>query len=1435
MAEVRGALDVKVDLQVDFVDARQGMQDDHVGLGACEHIVVDDVAALDGLVLFGRRKALALDARHIQHVRLADDLVEVRRLVHGHAELEHLADHLAGHLERRRAHKVDAHAVQRQEAHERVRRAAVLEVAEHRDREAIHGAELLADRKHIEQRLRRVLADTVARVDDRHGRELCRLLRRADRGMTQHNHVAVAAERAHRVRERLALGHRRARRVDRHDLSTAAQHRRLKRRRRARRLFVKERRQEPAAQNVERTVALHEEAHLLRDSKERVQVVARELAHRQDVAARQRRMVERQLRRGRGAGDRIETQLVHRSHAARGAVERRARGPRRRRRHRRHRRRLGSGGRSLDRRDGTHVRAERRVRLPPAIEHDRLATHLDAVDRAAQRSCLRRRPYTGLLVVLSDAVDFGKHVCVRLLRQLEDGARVRAQARLDKVERETAVVHGLQQQTHAVVETRDRLAGRVTRLHGQVVRDRVDRECVHVLEMLPERGLVARRRQARGHRVHVAREEESVHGDVARHTQALLLRERNELHVVARAHVRDVERTAMQTREEQRRREMRAGRVGDDELVLGPVRKVRSDVRRARAVHLRLARVRHVQGAHTRSERRQLVDMLGRREQRERRVNRTRAVKRRLGGRQRRVVDDRALRTKRRKHDRREPTARGRTRIRGHGVLRERRHDGLELHEAGERARDMRRFGVDGQEVELVALAAVDSEGLDKELGVLDVRHERDRAVDGEAARAVAHGRERRRAAVLVLARQRDEQGAAALREVREQRVRRLVALLAAPVLVLGQRLEVDDGDAVLGVKVGRAGRAVQREAELVERAHGRQELLLLAVRADAQEHVVCRHAHATGEERAQVRLVLVAPEARDLARRRHLDAQDRVGAAKAREGELRHLDADIVARHVDRGVRLQVQAHHRTRRHLDRVDARDLRHEGERAGGTHIALDHLDLVVLRDELDVARARHVERRHDHARGMLDAAHRRGLEVLRRHNERRIARVDAGILDVLRDVVHDQLAVLRDGVHLNLFRALEVLGDHDRVLAVHGRRLRQVAAEVLGRVDDVHRRATEHVRRAHQHRVAEARTRAVGVLERRELLPHRLVDAEAVEHARELVAVLGVVDHLGRRAEHLDALAVQRQRNVVRHLAAHRDDHARALFHLVNVQHSLERDVLKVQAVRLVIVRRHRLGVVVDHDRLEALRTQRANRTHGAPVELDRRADAVDTRAEHHHALVVKAHVVLQRVVRRVQVVRVRWELGRDRVDLLHKRHDAQLLAAAAHGKLRARRVARNLVVREAELLRMAQQVRRDLRGPTALHGLRRRDDARQLAEEPAVNAAQLVDALDTHAVRESIRQGKDAAVRRRRQLLLNLRVVHQIVLAKAGERGIDRANGLLQTLFQRAANRHDLTDTLHAAAELGAHAHKLAQIPARNLGHHIVETRLKARTRLVRH
>ena len=373
----------------------------------------------------------------------------------------------------------------------------------------------------------------------------------------------------------------------------------------------------------------------------------------------------------------------------------------------------------------------------------------------------------------------------------------------------------------------------------------------------------------------------------------------------------------------------------------------------------------------------------------------------------------------------------------------------LQLDKAWERARLVRRLCIDRQNIERVAQAAMNGERLNKELGVLDVRDKRNRAVNGQATRAVAHGCERRWTAVLVLAGKRDKQRATALCQVRQQRVRCLAALVAAPVLVFGQCLEVDDGDAVLRVKVGRARRAVQRKAKLVQCAHRRQEFLLLAERTNTQQHIVRRHADARREQRTQIRLVLVAAEARHLTGRCHLDAQDGIGATQTRERELRHFDADIVLRQVDLRVRLDRETHHRTRGHFNRIHIRHLRHEGERARCTHVALDDLDFVVLGDELDVARPCDIQRLDNHACRMLDAAHSLDLEVLRRQDERRVTGVHASILHMLRDVVHDEFAVFGDCVHFNLFGTLEILGDNDGVLAIHGRRLRQIAAQILG--------------------------------------------------------------------------------------------------------------------------------------------------------------------------------------------------------------------------------------------------------------------------------------------------------------------------------------------------------------------------------------------------
>ena len=65
-------------------------------------------------------------------------------------------------------------------------------------------------------------------------------------------------------------------------------------------------------------------------------------------------------------------------------------------------------------------------------------------------------------------------------------------------------------------------------------------------------------------------------------------------------------------------------------------------------------------------------------------------------------------------------------------------------------------------------------------------------------------------------------------------------------------------------------------------------------------------------------------------------------------------------------------------------------------------------------------------------------------------------------------------------------------------------------------------------------------------------------------------------------------------------------------------------------------------------------------------------------------------------------------------------------------------------------------------------------------------------------------------------------VLHESVHALA-----DHAESFLDGLFERASDCHHLTHRLHAGAQLTVYAMELAQVPARNLAHHIVECRLK--------
>ncbi len=88
----------------------------------------------------------------------------------------------------------EANIIHGEKTRERVNGPPVLQIAHHRDRQPVHRPDLLADRVRIQQGLRRMLADPVARVDDRLLAVAGRRCHRPRGRMTQHHHIRIAGQ-----------------------------------------------------------------------------------------------------------------------------------------------------------------------------------------------------------------------------------------------------------------------------------------------------------------------------------------------------------------------------------------------------------------------------------------------------------------------------------------------------------------------------------------------------------------------------------------------------------------------------------------------------------------------------------------------------------------------------------------------------------------------------------------------------------------------------------------------------------------------------------------------------------------------------------------------------------------------------------------------------------------------------------------------------------------------------------------------------------------------------------------------------------------------------------------------------------------------------------------------------------------------------------------
>jgi hypothetical protein len=183
----------------------------------------------------------------------------------------------------------------------------------------------------------------------------------------------------------------------------------------------------------------------------------------------------------------------------------------------------------------------------------------------------------------------------------------------------------------------------------------------------------------------------------------------------------------------------------------------------------------------------------------------------------------------------------------------------------------------------------------------------------------------------------------------------------------------------------------------------------------------------------------------------------------------------------------------------------------------------------------------------------------------------IAGVHARELDVLEHAADDARLPVGEAVHVELDGVLEELVDQHGLARHDLEDLPHDGAQVRLVVDDEHPAASQDERGPEQHGVAHLEREGLGLALAERRAVGRLAQRQPVQHRGEEPPVLGRLDRLGRRADDVDPVRLERRREVERGLAPELDDRPLAALLLVDLEHVLERERLEVEPVARVVV------------------------------------------------------------------------------------------------------------------------------------------------------------------------------------------------------------------------------------------------------------------------
>lgn len=247
---------------------------------------------------------------------------------------------------------------------------------------------------------------------------------------------------------------------------------------------------------------------------------------------------------------------------------------------------------------------------------------------------------------------------------------------------------------------------------------------------------------------------------------------------------------------------------------------------------------------------------------------------------------------------------------------------------------------------------------------------------------------------------------------------------------------------------------------------------------------------------------------------------------------------------------------------------------------------------------------------------------------------------------------------------------------------------------------------------------------------------------------------------------------------------------------------------------------------VNHDSLLAHFSEGLGSADSTPVKLDGASDTVDTASKNHGSLVLKGDIMRRSIVRGVKVVGIGREFSSEGVNLLDPGVDTKAVTVGANLVLGGLDGHGDLSVRETQLLGLENLVLlQSLEAAGSLHLAGAVNQVLELVQEPFVNLGQVMDLVDgVVLVEHGLANGEPSAVSR----VLELKVeIVKLVTLETDKARVNLTNSLLERFFKGTTDSHNFTDRLHGTANVALDVLELGKIPAGDLGHNVVQRRLK--------